>query len=166
MWSDQVKTVISSVVAMLAWTPAFAQFTTTNRPAAEMPYVLDCGILELWPAQRDDDPVYRILITPGFNEAKDGEKAALETLAVAHNTVFGKVFLRSDQYTNDYMAQTPGKLEVTWRGSWKRRPSVKMVGRMWNDSTSGRWFYSEFQEENGQTRMKMLAGCHLPLPID
>jgi hypothetical protein len=85
----------------------------------------------------------------------------LETLTITHNTVFGRFFTRSEQYTNDYLAQSPDKLEITWKGSLKKKTSAKMTGRLWNESGSNRWYYSEILvEAGGQVKMKLLAGCH------
>jgi len=102
-----------------------------------------------------------IYVAPSFKSLPDDKVGPLEMLTISHNTVFGRSFTRSEQYTNDYLAQTPDKLEITWKGSMKKRPSAKMTGRLWNESGSNRWFYSEILVDGGgQVKMKLLAGCH------
>jgi hypothetical protein len=155
-----VKYLLAALLAMTA-TNASAQFkATTPTIPTQFPFGVSCGPLSVWPPERDDDPVHLIFVSPGFKFIDDEKRGPLETLTVVHNTVFGRAFTRSDQYTNDYLAQTPDKLEIVWKGSLKKKPSAKMTGRLWNESGSGRWFYSEFIEEGGQVKMKLLAGCH------
>lgn len=139
--------------------PAMAQFRATG-PAepVEFPFSLTCGILQQVPSERDDDPVHVILVTPGFKNV-DG-KQVLTDLGVLHITAFGRKFPRSDQYSNDYLAQVPGKLDITWRGTWRKNGAVRMTGRVWHSADRGRWFYSEEQTRDGRPQMRTLAGCH------
>jgi hypothetical protein len=41
-----------------------------------------------------------------------------------------------------------------------------MNGRIWNDASNRRWFYSEDQYKNGRQEMHMLAICHMLEPND
>ena len=164
-WIAPVKYFLAALSVLVA-TDACAQFKATT-PAAptQFPSGLSCGPLSLWPPERDDDPVNLIYVAPAFKSLPDDKVGPLETLAITHNTVFGRSFTRSEQYTNDYLAQTPDKLEITWKGSLKKKSSAKMTGRLWNESGSNRWFYSELLVEGGgQVRMKLLAGCHPAQP--
>ena len=151
-----------SAVLVGCATSAIAQFTATpTKLPKEFPHGLACGPLSVWPPNRDDDPVHLIYITPGFKYIEKSDiPGPLETFNVVHNTVFGRIFNRSDQYIGDYLAQLPGKFEIVWKGSLKKNPAVRMTGRLWNESTSGRWYYSELIEERGTTRAKILSGCH------
>lgn len=150
---------ISLAVLALTCGATRAEFKVTNPVPTQFPGTLMCGILQLAPLERDDDPINVIYVNSGFKY--DGDKIGpLESLTVVHKSVFGKYYDRTTQYTNDYLAQTPGKLEILWRGSLKRKPSTKMLGRIWNESGSNRWFYSELITDGGAVSMKMLAGCH------
>jgi hypothetical protein len=149
-----------AVSLMLLPSVAQAQFKSTLPQApTEFPTELVCGIISLWPPEKDDDPVHVVEVIPGFDYSNN-TRGALQTLLVKHTTIFGRVFTRSDQYSGDYLRQTPGQLEIIWRGTLKKNGGVKMVGRIWNERSNGRWYYSENIEDNGQPRMKMLAGCH------
>lgn len=133
---------------------ASAEFSVTNKTPSSLPHVLSCGVLSLWPPEREDDPINVISIVFGFD---DNDK--FTNLTVSHNSVFGRRIDRTDQYANDYLTQIPNKLEVIWRGSLKKKMSIKMTGRVWNEARNGRWYYSEIIEDGSNTNMKMLAGC-------
>ena len=152
------------IALLLAAGPALAEFKPTAPSPVEFPYSLTCGILQMTPSEREDDPVHAIVVKPAF---KDGEsKQVLSGLDVVHVTAFGRRFSRSDQYSNELLEQTPGRLEITWRGSWRRNPSIKMTGRVWYAADRGRWFYGEQQTKDGRQEMQMLAGCHPTEPPD
>ena len=155
-----VKHILAALSVVFA-TEAAAQFkTTVPATPTQFPSGLSCGPLSLWPYERDDDPVNQINVAIDFKSLPDDKPGPLETLSITHNTVFGRSFTRSEQYTNDYLAQTANKLEISWKGSLKRRPTTKMSGRVWHDSGTNRWFYSEVIAEAGNVSMKLLAGCH------
>src|SRR6516165_7072205 len=127
-----MKYVVAALL-VLSTTAASEQFQeNTQVLPTQFPTGLACGRLELWPPERDDDPVHIIFVGTSFKDLPGDKVGPLETLAVTHTTVFGRSFTRSDQYTNDFLAQTPNKLEIVWRGSLKKSPSTKMTGRVWN----------------------------------
>jgi hypothetical protein len=152
-----MKTFLATVALIALIGPAQAQFKATPHTSTFEGGNFECGILQLAEGRRDADPVATINIFLGFNEDDD---KVLDTMNVSHGTAFGANYSRSDQYKDVSLVQTPGKLEVIWHGVWKKNSSVIMTGRIWNDATTGRWFYSEFQTRDGQPQMRMLAGCH------
>jgi hypothetical protein len=156
-----MKHLLAAAFSIIIVTDAAAQFKTTVESPTEFPTGLSCGPISLWPPERDNDPVNQIFLSINFKSLPDDKVGPLETLDITHSTVFGRSFTRSEQYSNDYLAQTPNKLEISWKGSLKKRTSTKMNGRVWNESGTNRWFYSEIiVEAGGYVGMKLLAGCH------
>jgi hypothetical protein len=148
----------SVLVALAFITPALAQFTATN-PNQTLTEQFHNGSFEcvpvfLWPRERDNDPIYKITVV------LDWDNTSLMSMGVVHNSIADKIFVRSDQYSNDYLAQTPNHLEINWRGSWVKNSNVLMNGRLWNEAGTTKWYYSETQTRNGYDSMKMRSVCH------
>lgn len=156
---------IVPALILLAWCgPTAAQFKATGGGGMTFGHGnFECGVVQVSPRDNDPDPIYKINISVGF---LDGEPAKLDTMTIVHASVDGKIYPRSDQYSNDKLFQVPGKLEVTWQGHWKKNTAVVMNGRIWNDANNRRWFYSEDQYKNGRQEMHMLSICHLLEPND
>jgi hypothetical protein len=124
--------------------PARAEFKVTNPAPTMTPLVLVCGVLAVQPRDNNDKaPICMIALRFNFDDRDESHEGKLSGLDIRHISVFGASYIRADQYSNDYLAQTPGKVEITWRGSLKKNRQVKMVGRVWIESDSGHWFYSE-----------------------
>src|SRR4051794_4618831 len=100
-----VKYLVTALFALIV-TDAAAQFKATA-PAVptQFPSGLSCGPLSLWPPERDNDPVHLIYVGLSFKSLPDDKVGPLEMMTISHNTVFGRSFLRSEQYTNDYLVQ-------------------------------------------------------------
>jgi hypothetical protein len=102
-----------------------------------------------------NDPIYKINIVLSFN---DDNK--LSEMTVTHTAVSGKSYQRSDQYTNSSLIKTPDKLEIYWRGYWRKDSSVLMLGHFWYEDSDRRWYYQELQSKNGYPQNSMTAICN------
>jgi hypothetical protein len=146
-----------ALAALLFSTVAFADFQVA--PSASPPFwpvdgAFECGVISLRPPDGDRDPIKTITITVKVNDAGN-----LTNMEVIHNSVFGKHYVRSEQYGYSKLEQEPGKLDATWVGVLTRNPNVIMAGRIFNRASDHKWFYREIIEEHGRTKMDMLAGC-------
>jgi hypothetical protein len=150
---------LSGVAVLLSASSGSAQFVASTPTALNFGGgAFECGIVRLTPRDNDSDPIYKIQPNLTF---KDDASTQLETMTVTHYSVVGKSYPRSEQYTDDSLVRTPNKLEVVWRGHWKRNQAISMVGRLWNDAATNRWFYSETQSKNGYAEMQMVSICHM-----
>jgi hypothetical protein len=112
----------------------------------------DCGVLSLNPPDGDRDPIKNITIKTIANDAGN-----LTSLEVTHHSVFGKSYVRSEQYGRSVLRQEPNRLDATWVGTLNSNSNVTMAGHIFN--RDGKWFYREMIMERGRIRMDMLAGC-------
>jgi hypothetical protein len=147
------------MAVLLSASAAAAQFTASAPAEANFGNGLfECGVVRLTPRDNDPDPIFKILPEVTF---KADDPTQLASMTVTHYSVVGKAYPRSEQYTDDSLVRTPHKLEIIWRGRWKKNQSVTMVGRLWNDEATRRWFYSETQSKNGYPEMQMISACHI-----
>jgi hypothetical protein len=115
----------------------------------------DLECVPIWASERErDDPVYKITVSITLDETDHH----LKELYVAHHTVGGAVYVRSDQYDNAHIWQTPNKHEWYWNG---RRGRGSMKGEVWHAASDYRWYYSE-EHFNGYGRRdySMRSLCH------
>jgi hypothetical protein len=117
---------------------------------------LECAPVKIAPRDRDSDPAYKI------NASLDLDSSANpDSLYVAHTTMNGNVYSRSDQYNQTMLSQPiPFITKWIWKGTWKKHPNFTMVGDVTLSST-GVWSYTETQYRNGQVSMMMESRCHM-----
>ena len=152
-----MRSVLVLLFVLIVETPLWAQFKANDNSMSFGNGIFECGIVQTVPRDSDNDPTYKINLSVGFNT---DELKKLSDMNVVHVSVDGKTYPRADQYTNDALWQIPGKLEIFWKGTWKKNPSVKMTGRFWNEVSNRRWFYTETQSRGGSVRMQMTSICH------
>jgi hypothetical protein len=131
---------------------ANAQFRAGDKFSVYDRTDLEC--VPVWQTEFDRrDPVYKIDVSITLDETDHHFKE----LYVAHHTVSGAVYVRSDQYDNSHIWQTPNKHEWFWNG---HRGLGTMKGEVWH-STDGRWYYSE-EHFDGYSRRDyaMRSLCH------
>jgi hypothetical protein len=130
--------------------PASAQFRAKKTPPLGKWNSLECAIIQA--TDKDRDPVYKIEVNLGFDD--DGK---LDTLFVAHVTAGGARYVRSEQYKNASLWQTPGKTEYYWKGN---RDKFTMEGYLVR-TVEGKWFYAEKLFRNGRQEYQMNSACHV-----
>jgi hypothetical protein len=139
--------------ALLVCSPALAQFKKVEPEPVQDVTPLECGIVKTTDNDRND-PVYKINVTLTL------DKGELKELWVAHTSISGGVYVRSEQYQQAAIWQTNGRNEWYWRGT--RGPNV-MVGELWKDDAQ-QWWYSEKLLHNGILDFQMVARCHVTGP--
>lgn len=148
-----IRVVFGFALMLITNSNSFAQFTAS--PGGSWPeFPLECGIVSLNPKDNDPDPIYKIIITLIF----DKTAGRVQELDVHHWSVDGKRYTRSEQYLYGQLETVPGKLGVTWQGSWRKNTNVRMTGRLW--ANNGRWYYTEEQTKYGSLSLRMNAICH------
>jgi hypothetical protein len=148
------KIIAALLMTAAATSDAAAQFKAVPDSSFGNGY-FECGIIQSKPADRDPDPIYKINVSLSFTDENK-----LSEMTVTHTAVSGKSYQRSDQYANSSLVKTPDKLEIYWRGYWRKNPSVLMVGHFWYEMSSRRWNYQEIQSKNGHLQMTMTAICN------
>jgi hypothetical protein len=111
---------------------------------------LECVPVKIRPTDRDRDPVYKVNVDLQFDDSSN-----IDSLYVAHTTMNGNVYSRSDQYNQTTLSQPiPLRTKWVWKGTWKKHPNFTMIGDV-TRSSSGVWLYTETQYRNGQLNMQM-----------
>ena len=145
---------VASVI--LGTTAAHAQFRVNRFEIQPNQAVqLECVPVKITPTDRDRDPVYKINVDLQFDDSSN-----IDSLNVAHTTIKGNVYSRSDQYSQTTLSQPiPFHTKWVWRGTWKKHPNFTMVGDV-TRSSAGTWAYTETQYRNGQLNMQTESRCH------
>jgi hypothetical protein len=140
-----------TALLLLVGSPALAQFKKVEPEPVRDVTPLECGIIKATDSDRSD-PVYKINVTVTL------DKGELKELWVAHTSVSGGVYVRSDQYQQASIWQTNGRTEWYWKGT---RGANTMIGEVWiNDAKQ--WWYSEKLIRNGSyLEYEMVARCHI-----
>jgi hypothetical protein len=118
--------------------PAVAQFKKVEPQQLQDVTSLECGIIKATDSERSD-PIYKINVTLTL------EQGELKEIWVAHTSVSGEVYVRSEQYQQSAIWQTPGRKEWYWRAT---RVPRTMLGEVWRNPTN-QWWYSEKLFKNG-----------------
>jgi hypothetical protein len=151
------RAALTSIMLLTATQIAYGQFRADKfdiQPNSSIQ--LECAPTKITPRDHDSDPVYKINVALNF----DGG-ASLESLNVAHTTVRGNVYSRSDQYSQSSLSQpVPFRTKWIWKGTWKRHPNFTMVGDVTRNET-GTWTYVETQYRDGRLNMVMESRCHV-----
>jgi hypothetical protein len=150
-----MRQILAALALLMTSTAAFAQFKPTHGVDDNGwgSGLFECGIV-LFPHDNDRDPIYKINVNLSFDGTGVGQE--LRGITVAHTSVTGKIYERSDQYSSDAVDVVDGKLEAHWRGRWTKNNSVIMRGRIWNERSDGKWYYTE-----NAPQMRLLSICHL-----
>jgi len=114
----------------------------------------DLECVPIWESEIErSDPVYKIDVSITLDETDRHFKE----LYVAHTHLSGKFSIRSEQYTDARIWQTPNKHEWYWTG---RRGHGSMKGEVWH-STDFHWYYTEEHfDGNGRRDFSMRSLCH------
>lgn len=139
-------------------TPAAAEFKTGSGTNVWPSNSFECGIVRLTPRDHDADPIYKINILIKFTD--DDNTKDVIGLDVAHTSVDGKTYDRSEQYDRNRLNPLPNKLDIYWYGNWRKNSAVTMIGRLYVDAMTGRVFYTELQSRNGRSEVEMISICH------
>jgi hypothetical protein len=148
------KLVLASAAAVVAVaTQAQAQFKALESQPLENWTSLECAVVGT--TDRDmTDRVYKVEV----NITLDDSNRHLKELYVAHTTLSGRLHVRSEQYTNGRIWQTPGKTDWFWTGN---RGHGSMRGEVWRTSDR-RWFYTEERlDGRGRVEYRMASQCHV-----
>jgi hypothetical protein len=139
-------------IMVLSFTaPASAQFRRSEPTPVPQSPSLECAIIRATEHDRRD-PIYKITVSITLDDS-----GTLQEMLVQHSAASGTTYVRSEQYTQANIWQTPGREEWYWRG---RRGQNTMLGELWH-TADGRWFYSETLTVNGRLDYQMLSLCHL-----
>jgi hypothetical protein len=123
---------IALAVSLVASCPAAAQFKKTEAAPLQDVTVLECGIVK---STDNDRNKINVTLTLEKNELKE--------IWVAHTAVSGATYVRSDQYQQGSIWQTPNREEWYWRGT---RGPKSMIGEVWRDPEQ-EWWYSKRSSE-------------------
>jgi hypothetical protein len=146
-----MKTSIAFFACTMLVTPALADFTRTPPPLPFTDGNFECAIVGPTSGS-DSDPVYKINVNVGSDNA-----GKFNSMGIVHTVRSGRTYDRSDQYRQDDIWQTQGKMEWNWRG---QRGNKIMVGELYHNERDG-WMYSERLFQNGYQTYGMLSDCHL-----
>jgi hypothetical protein len=138
--------------------PAVAEFKTGSGADVWPSNSFECGIVRLTPRDHDTDPIYKINILIRFTD--DDNTKDVISLDVAHTSVVGKTYDRSEQYDRNRLNPLPNKLDIYWYGNWRKNSAVTMIGRLYVDAMTGRVIYTELQSRNGRSEVEMISICH------
>jgi hypothetical protein len=141
-------------VALLACSPALAHFKKVEPEPLQDVTQLECGIVKTTDNDRND-PVYKINVKLTLT------KGELKELWVAHTSISGDVYVRSDQYQQAAIWQTNGREEWYWRGT--RGPNL-MVGEVWRNDAKQWWYSEKLFRNGGNLDFQMVARCHVTGP--
>ena len=144
--------IAAMMAAPLLTSAAHAQFKIQEpQPLADWTG-LECAIVEITEVDHKD-PVYKIEVSVTLDDSDHH----LKQLYVAHTHVGGKMSVRSEQYEEARIWQTPGKTDWFWTG---KRGHGTMLGEVWR-TPDMRWFYVEqFMNGSGRVEFGMKAECH------
>lgn len=157
------KSLITLAVLAASLVPAQAQFKAQPEKVLKWTTFYECGIVALAPRDNDRDPVYKVTIQFSFPDDSKGiidYTASPTEMTVNHWTVDGKNYSRSEQYNADALRPIKGKLDITWSGTSKKSPTVRMIGHFFNSAQDSRWYYTENQTRNGIPAMEMTSICN------
>ena len=130
---------------------ASAQFRRKEPAALPQSPSVECAIIRATDHDRRD-PIYKITVSITLDDS-----GTLQEMLVQHTAASGATYVRSEQYSQANIWQTPGRNEWYWRG---RRGQNTMLGELWH-TVDDRWFYSETLTANGRLDYQMLSLCHL-----
>jgi hypothetical protein len=149
------KMTAAATVLTIAATAANAQFKVAQPQPLDSFTNLECAIVDA--SDRDwNDPVYKIEVNLQLDDS-----VRIKELYVAHTHVSGKFSVRSEQYTNGRLWQTPGKTDWFWSGN---RGHGSMKGEVWR-SPDMKWFYTEERfDSRGRVEYRMASACHVYEP--
>jgi hypothetical protein len=137
------RTTMRASIALLACTmlvtPALANFTRTPPPLPFTDGYFECAIVG-HTSERDSDPVYKINVNVNSDSA-----GKFNSMGIVHTVRSGRTYDRSEQYRQDDIWQTQGRMEWYWKG---HRGNVTMVGELYRNERDG-WMYSERLFQNG-----------------
>jgi len=140
------------LITLLIFTaPATAQFKRKEPAPLPQSPSLECAIVRVTDNDRRD-PIYKITVSITLDDS-----GTFQEMWVQHTATSGATYVRSEQYKEANIWQTPGRAEWYWRG---RRGANTMLGELWH-TTDDKWFYAETLTVNGRLDYQMLSLCHL-----
>jgi hypothetical protein len=125
----------------------------------------ECGAINVRPpTPREASPIYKIMIEALW---QGGDNFPFKGMKVTHIDTDGHEFVRSDQYHDIKLHETPienEKSDISWSGVRNKNPSETMTGTL-KFLPHAKIIYSENLTRNdGSVMMSMTAQCHeLPL---
>lgn len=147
-----MKTAIAFLACTMLVTPALADFKRAPPPPPFTDGYFECAILGHTAERDPPDPVYKINVNVGSDSA-----GKFNSMGIVHTVRSGRTYDRSEQYRQDDIWQTQGRMEWYWKG---QRGNKNMVGELYHNERDG-WMYSEQLFQNGRQTYSMLSDCHL-----
>ena len=123
-----MKTSIAFLACTMLVTPALADFTRTPPPRAFTDGDFECAIVG-HTSGSDSDPVYKINVNVGSDSA-----GKFNSMGIIHTVRSGRTYDRSEQYRQDDIWQTQGRMEWNWKG---QRGNKTMVGELYHNERDG-----------------------------
>jgi hypothetical protein len=151
---SQWRSPAANAVSLVASCPVAAQFKKNEAAPLQDVTVLECGIVKSTDNDRND-LIYKINISLTL------EKGELKEIWVSHTAVSGATYVRSDQYQEASIWQTPNREEWYWRGT---RGPKSMIGEVWRNPAQEWWYSEKLFRNGGVLEYQMLARCHLTGP--